>query len=179
MADFNQAFDRTVKLEGGYSTDRGDSGNYTGNSKKSGKFVGTKFGVSAIAYQEAFKKVPTVADMKDITKDDARKVYKALFWDKIKGDFIKDQQVAEIVFDHAINTYPPRAVRLINNTFAFFKEKVKGLAMDAEKLTLINNLPPKDFFNLFKKQRIAYYIKNAKKKHVKGLLNRVNKFKYA
>ena len=37
--------------------------------------------------------------MQNLEKFDALQIYKALYWDKIKGDQIKDQYLAEIIFD--------------------------------------------------------------------------------
>lgn len=58
----------TLNIEGGLSTDRSDPGNYRPN----GEFVGTKFGISALAH-------PTL-DIVNLTKEQALDIYRRDYW---------------------------------------------------------------------------------------------------
>lgn len=48
---------------------------------------------------------PGVGDVKDLTKDRAREIYKNKYWDQINGDALaaKDPRLAAVVFDTAVN----------------------------------------------------------------------------
>ena len=72
MASFNLFIPILQKIEGGYQNLAGDDGNY--NSL--GIRVGTNFGISARFYEDIIGRPPTVADMKAITKDKAKVLYK-------------------------------------------------------------------------------------------------------
>jgi len=64
MADFNQAIEKTLVNEGGYINDPLDAG---------GK---TKFGISKRSYPDV--------DIKNLTVDGAKSIYKKDYWDKLK-----------------------------------------------------------------------------------------------
>lgn len=72
-----------------------DSGNY--NSL--GQLVGTNKSISAKAWESYTGRTPTANDMRAITDADARQFYKSQFWDKIQGDHILSQRIANLVAD--------------------------------------------------------------------------------
>jgi len=94
MADFLKAFEKTIADEGGYQlTDiPGDRGGQT--------YAGI-----------ARKPNPDWAGWQHIDRKDfgaatplVREFYKVNFWDRVRGDEIKDQAVAETIFNFAVNT---------------------------------------------------------------------------
>lgn len=100
MANFIDIVDKTLNFEGGYQAFPNDSANYT----STGSLVGTNRGISAIAYETYLGFPPTVSQMKAITPQIARAVYKKLFWDKMRGDELLSDSVAHIIFDSYIAT---------------------------------------------------------------------------
>ena len=50
MADFDKAFDIIVGVEGGFSLDPNDPGNWTGGKRGVGELKGTRWGISAKSY---------------------------------------------------------------------------------------------------------------------------------
>lgn len=71
MAQLTPQFFQTIlKIEGGYQNRADDSGNYA-----CGQQVGTKYGISAGAYQTWTGRCPTIADMQALTTSDAQKFY--------------------------------------------------------------------------------------------------------
>jgi lysozyme family protein len=94
-------FDRALGHEGGYTNDRRDPGNWTGGKVGVGQLLGTKFGIAANTF-------PTL-DIKNLTAAQARKIYKELYWDKVKGDELP-ASIDWAVFDYAINSGPFRAI---------------------------------------------------------------------
>lgn len=101
MADFEQAFSKTMVAEGGYKlTDiKGDKGGqtYAGISRR---FHPSWPGWARI---DVGQTPPT---------EMVRDFYRAEFWSAIKGASIADQGVAEGLYDLAVNASPKVAVKL-------------------------------------------------------------------
>lgn len=70
---FDQAFDELINVEGGFTDDAGDSGNWTKGIIGQGELKGTKYGISAAAYPHL--------DIKSLTLDEARAIYRQDYWD--------------------------------------------------------------------------------------------------
>lgn len=99
---FDQAFDRLIDHEGGYSDDTRDPGNWTSGRIGIGELKGTKFGIAAHSYPHL--------DIKNLTLEKAKEIYKRDFWDNL-GDAhtaIKFQ-----VFDASVNHGYPNAIRFL------------------------------------------------------------------
>lgn len=88
--DFNVAFDRLIGNEGGYTTGEGDPGGET------------NWGISKRAYPDL--------DIKNLTRDQAKAIYLADFWNRIHADQLADG-VAFQTFDFAVNSGIETAVR--------------------------------------------------------------------
>lgn len=95
--NFDQAFELVVGHEGVYSTDRNDPGNYT----PSGEFKGTKYGISARSYPHL--------DIKNLTLEDAKAIYKKDFWDAIRAEELPESLRFHL-FDYAVNSGVSRAI---------------------------------------------------------------------
>lgn len=93
-------FERVLVHEGGYSNDRDDPGNWTGGKVGSGELLGTKYGIAANTFPNE--------DIKNLTKERARELYRSLYWGKVKGDQLP-AGVDWAVLDYAINSGPFRA----------------------------------------------------------------------
>jgi lysozyme family protein len=107
MSRFNEAFQVIIGHEGGYQNLYNDHGNWTGGKVGVGVLKGTKYGISAASY-------PT-RDIKNLTLDDARKIYKENYWDRINGDAL-EPALALVAFDFAVNSGVSRAIDLLNKT---------------------------------------------------------------
>lgn len=75
--NFDTAFDRLIKHEGGFSDDPKDPGNWTSGKCGVGLLKGTKFGIAANTYGHL--------DIKSLTLGDAKKIYFDDFW-SVLGD---------------------------------------------------------------------------------------------
>lgn len=149
-------FEPAIKrAEGGFQILPSDPGNY--NSL--GELVGTNYGTSAIFYEDILGRPPTIADMKAITQNYAHNLFKIHFWDKLQGDFIISQKVAETLADHAINAGNGSAIKVIQKTLNTYFGN--NLAVDGGlgslTLTAINSVPENDLFLAFSKERILDY----------------------
>ncbi|GIW22588.1 MAG: hypothetical protein KatS3mg068_2470 [Candidatus Sericytochromatia bacterium] len=92
MANFDIAIQKTLKWEGGYVNDPKDPGGET------------KFGISKASYPNL--------DIKNLTINQAKQIYKNNYWDKVQGDKIKSQKIAESIFDFGVNAGVSTSVRL-------------------------------------------------------------------
>jgi lysozyme family protein len=102
MADFLIAFEKTIADEGGYQlTDiPGDRGGqtYAGIARKPNPdWAGWKF----IDRKDFGSATPLV-----------REFYKLNFWDRIRGDELANQAIAETIFNFAVNTGTSVAIKL-------------------------------------------------------------------
>lgn len=101
MADFDQAFDKTVRRWEGFAlTDAaGDHGGqtYAGISRRFWP------GWAGWGLVDAGKPVPD---------DLVRAFYREQFWDEVQGGALVHQAVAEIIFDWAVNAGRAKAVAL-------------------------------------------------------------------
>jgi lysozyme family protein len=98
MADFDPAVAKTLIREGG--------ARFTDNPDDHGG--ATKYGISQRAY-------PNV-DIRNLSEDQAKAIYKRDYWDRVAGDALKSQAVAENIFDTAVNMGPTTATKLVQMT---------------------------------------------------------------
>lgn len=119
MSAFDAAFERLIGHEGGYTTNPADPGNWTGGACGVGECKGTRYGVSAASY-------PTL-DIKGLTLDAARAIYKRDYWERIAGDRLPPA-VAFVVFDAAVNNSVDRAARLLQASLDLRQDGVIGPA---------------------------------------------------
>jgi len=181
MASFDKAIVNTFKAEGGFENDKEDNANFV-----NGVCIGTNRGISAQAYYAYFKRVPTEQQMRELTVEVAMQIFKGNYWDKVAGDFIVNQSVAELVFQFIIGSGQGQLsdikdiankangkVVLVSNDIALTK-------MDA---AFLNGLNQSLFFKGLWNFRLAFYdrvVANnpAKMKYLKGWQNRLNTHKF-
>lgn len=92
MIEFETAFNRLMGSEGGYTDGKGDPGGET------------KWGLSKRSYPHL--------DIKNLTREDAKPVYRRDFWDRIHAEVLYDG-VAYQAFDFAVNSGIETAVRYL------------------------------------------------------------------
>lgn len=115
MTGFDLAFERVIGHEGGYSADPQDRGNWTTGIIGQGQLKGTKFGISAMSYPDL--------DIKNLTLEQAKAVYRRDFWDRAKGDQY-DAAIAYQLFDIAVNNGNGNAIRML--------QRASGVADDGQ-----------------------------------------------
>lgn len=184
MSAFDEIIDKTFTFEGGYQNFANDTANY--NSLQ--QLAGTNHGISAIAYEQYLKRPPTVADIKAITKDIAKAVYKKLFWDKVQGDQLKNDSVAHIVFDSHIGSggIGLKQVRqAINKTAGKNVVSIGTNSLTPGEANIINGLNQEQFFNTLKQTRLSFfqYLADSNPSKygmfLKGWFNRLAKINYS
>ncbi len=164
VAQLDKLFPIILKWEGGYVNDPADSGGRT------------KYGVT----ENTWKMYGGKKDIADITTEDAKAVMKKLFWDKCKGDEIKNQSVANIVVDWFWGS-GYAGIRRLQTTLGIKSDGIFG----RETLNALNSSPnQKELFNKIWKAREQYLYdivvkRPTNKRFLKGWLNRLNDYKYS
>lgn len=135
MADYNIGIPKTLKNEGGYVNDPKDSGGetYKGIARKKNSSWDGWVIVDSMRSQPNFPK--NLITNKDLNAK-INLFYKKNYWDVIRCDEIKSQEVAESLFDSGVNMGPVTAIHLIQRVLKY-EETGK---MDDKTLTTINSL---------------------------------------
>ena len=141
---FDQAFERLIGHEGKFTNDRQDRGNWTTGVIGKGELKGTKYGISAMTYPDL--------DIKSLSLQQAKKIYKRDWWDKINADQIDSALVFQ-VWDFAINAGMGTAKRKLQLAVGVLDDGIIGnLTIQA-----INKAELNDILLKFNAERLKYY----------------------
>lgn len=172
MANFDVYFPTLLGFEGGFVEDPDDRGG------------ATKYGVTLEEWiREGYDKDGDgdidKQDLKIISTADASKIAKKLYWDKVKGDEISSQSVAEFITDWAYNSGVSRAIKKTQTALDITADGVIG----PQTLKAINAAVPLTLFGYLKASREAFYRAivdhdATQGKFLKGWLSRLNQFKF-
>lgn len=102
---FDQCFDKLIAHEGGYSNDAKDPGGET------------NFGISKRAYPQV--------DIKNLTRDAAKAIYKRDYWDRAQCDKLPPT-LAYLLFDAAVNSGIGQAIRFLQRALGVADDGVLG-----------------------------------------------------
>lgn len=161
MANYEISYTRTAANEGGYQANPSDSGNYN----SAGQLVGTNWGISAKVYEDWIGHPPTASEMMNMPKSTAKAIFKAKFWNKIQGDQLPNQYVADILFDGVVNH--GQGVRLAQEVLNVATDNNFG----PQTFNALVNTPPAEFYNKYKERRRQYYYQLAQNPGQMGFLN--------
>lgn len=105
MSTFDEAFSELLGIEGGYTDDPRDPGNWTEGQVNAGDLKGTKWGVSAASYPHL--------DIANLTQASAKSlVYLPDFWDKMRCEAFP-AQIGKALFKFGVNLGAETAVKLL------------------------------------------------------------------
>jgi lysozyme family protein len=102
---FDRAFEILIGHEGGYVNHPSDPGGET------------KYGITKRTYPHL--------DIRNLTLDDAKAIYRADFWDKVRGDELPFR-LGFNLFDGAVNSGPSRAIKWLQNAAGVAADGVFG-----------------------------------------------------
>ena len=167
---FNSIIDKNLEHEGGYVNNKNDRGGET------------KWGITK-PFMEDFKyALPggKAKPIKDLTVEDAKLLYKAL-WDRYNLGYVRDKNVAYVIFDYMINTFyhtaAKRVQEILNSQGASLK--VDG-HIGNKSLEAIHGSDARWLMDEILKNRYYNYreqVKDASSQHgfYAGWMNRLNK----
>lgn len=134
MSFYDECFTRLIGNEGGYVNHPSDPGGET------------NWGISKRSY-------PTV-DIKNLTLDGAKAIYKRDFWDKLKCDALPDD-LAFALFDTAVNSGTVTAIILLQRAVGVKDDGVYG----SKTTSAIGTFEPKLLTARYAGQRLLYMTK--------------------
>ncbi len=153
MADFAKAFVLTMKAEGGYDNDPQDPGGetYKGIARK----MNSKWdGWIIIDMMKKERNFPVNLDNNVKLQEKIKAFYEVNYWDKIRGDDIENQDIAESIFDFAVNAGPIVSAKLAQITVSAEPDGVIG----PKTIEKINADNPRTFLAVFALNKIARYV---------------------
>lgn len=159
MADFNPAFAATMKVEGGYVNDPQDPGGetYKGVARK---FNSKWEGWIIIDMAKQAGNFPANLDSNVSLQEKIKTFYEINYWDKVRGDDITNQDIAESIFDFAVNAGTIASSKLAQITVKAEPDGVIGPVT----LQKINAEEPRVFLALFALSKIARYVSICEKR---------------
>lgn len=130
MADFNNALEKVLQNEGGYSNDPHDPGRetYAGISRR---FWPHWDGWKTIDKYKPLGNNQMIHE----TAEDVAEFYFNTFWLPLKCDKIANESIAESLFDFAVNVGRKRAIRVLQDTVNIYsgKKRIKVDGIMGEK----------------------------------------------
>jgi len=159
MANFILAFRKTVDKEGGYVNDPDDPGGetYKGVARKmQPKWIGWHI-IDLLKQQADF---PANIDKNGDVREAVGLLYLSQFWNKILAEEIYNQDVAESIFDFAVNAGVGSAVYLAQMVVGANADGIIG----SETIRKINAFNPDHFIAAYKVAKIDRYVKICEKR---------------
>lgn len=136
--NFEKAFDRLIKHEGGYVNHPDDPGGET------------NWGITKRTALECGYTGP----MRDLTRDQAKAIYKAAYWDRAKCDQY-DGAIAFQLFDAAVNHGIGNGIRFLQRAVDVADDGVVG----QQTLAAIRAAGVTDVLMRFNAERLFFYTK--------------------
>ena len=176
--NFENYFPRLIKSEGVIFTvtqyDRGGATKYGITLATFKMWCNSRFIIISNCDKDGNGMVNT-NDLRITTILDVKPIYKRVYWDLIKADFIENQAIAEIICDMAINCgtgYRSQHIKAIQH---FLSLKNDG-KIGGNTLAAINKTNPLKLYNYIYQYRANFYRRLGKgnqKRFERGWLNRI------
>lgn len=159
--NFDEAFEITIGHEGGYTTNPKDAGNWTGGKVGVGVNKGTKYGIAANTYPNL--------DIKNLTLDQAKAIYKRDYWDKAQCDKLPNG-IRFHVFDVSVNSGVSRGIKTLQQALGVNADGIVG----NQTINAAKTQNESDLLIKFYSFRISFYTSlNSFSTFGKGWMNRV------
>jgi lysozyme family protein len=98
--DYDESLRRVLADEGGYCDDEGDPGGPT------------KYGITIFDVRKYVKPNATAADVRALTVDQAKEIYRLRYWNEVQGDALPPA-VDYAVFDYGVNSGVGRSGKVL------------------------------------------------------------------
>ena len=139
MANYNIAYNKVIKVEGGYVNDPDDAGGetYMGISRKfnpNAKFWKVIDEIKSINKNITNKEMNAILKKNNSIIGEIKNIYKNKYWDKLYLDNLNSQKIAEELFDTAVNMGVSVAIKILQNSL---KVKTDG-KMTNDLIKIVN-----------------------------------------
>ncbi|MGL5294010.1 MAG: glycoside hydrolase family 108 protein [Aeromonas sp.] len=144
MSNFDSVFERVMGSEGGFQNSRDDRGNWTSGKVGVGELKGTKWGVSAMSYPHL--------DIKNLTKAEAKVIFKADWWDKYDMDracSVMQYQLIDAIYNHG----PKNAVKILQAAIGTTADGISG----PNTIAAYKAIPTEDLSLRFLAARLEFF----------------------
>ena len=111
--------------EGGFSDDPKDPGNWSTGKAGKGELLGTNHGITGHVLAANRGEPVTIEDVRNLTIEEADKIYKTQYWDTVRGDQLP-AGVDYCVFDYGVNSGPSRAIKSLQKSLGVRADGVIG-----------------------------------------------------
>lgn len=180
-SSFEEAQKYVKIFEAGYSTDKKDKGNWIDIKGYGKRFVGTKYGISAPILAKFLGRLPKAEDMKNLSYENALKIYKKDYWDKNNLSHFSNQNIANILYDGCVNQGSSGTKQSLRNA-------LNNLGIDISSsddpfsviwIKIANKQNQQELFKQIKQERTKRYkSSDTFASHGKGWLNRLASIDY-
>jgi lysozyme family protein len=138
-ANFQRALALVLKHEGGFSNHAADPGGATNK------------GITLETFRRYVKPGGTVADLKAITDTQVAQVYKAHYWNAVKGDQLPSG-VDYACFDFAVNSGPSRAIKYLQRILLVPQDGIIG----PQTLGVLDRAKPEHVIEVLCAERLKF-----------------------
>lgn len=164
MADFAKYAPKLLQIEGGFVNHPEDKGGIT------------NLGITIETYRSYCGQDKTIKDLQNMSYGTWCKIMKDGYWDRVKGDKIENQSLAEIIADWAVNS-GQTGIRKMQEIVGCKADGVVGPIT----LSMINTSNAELLHERIWKARQQFYINIVKRNpsqrvFMNGWMNRLNKF---
>jgi len=148
IENWDKSFQLVIKSEGGFTNDQKDKGNHLPDGREGC----TMLGCTQANWENFIGKKVSQDEMKQLTPDDVKPLYKRDYWDAVKGDDFPIG-VDYAAFDFAINAGPYESKKLIQTALGVNNDGIFGPAT----LNAIQNADAIDLLKRFTDAKIKFY----------------------
>jgi len=164
--NFDACFAKVIQSEGGYVNDPADRGGET------------NLGVTIGAWGAYLGRAIQPGEMKALTQETVKPFYRAMYWDKVKGDDLP-AGVDYAVFDFAVNAGTSRAAKFLQRAVGAVDDGVIG----SGTLGKVAASDPQKILDSFANQKQRFYnglaTSPTQQKFLKGWLARIDQVQTA
>ena len=134
--DFDQAFERLIAHEGGYSDHKDDPGGET------------NWGITA----RTARANGYTGSMRELTRRQAREIYRVAYWGRARADDY-DPAIGFQLFDAAVNHGIGNAIRFLQRAVGVADDGIVG----PQTVAAINSMQTTDVLARFNAERLDFY----------------------
>jgi len=161
QSNWEKSFGEMIKSEGGFVNDSRDAGG------------ATNWGVTKVVWESWVKHTVTVDDMKQLTQDQVKPLYKKNYWDAVHGDDLPIG-LYFLVFSFGVNAGTGRSIKVLQTSLGIVADGSIG----PNTLKKLQEADAKELIEKFSNSKISFYKSlSTFATFGKGWLNRVEREK--